>query len=378
MKTIRLLAMLLAVLCAASIASPASAQSPAAAPEGKPELLSVKKIWDQAPHNSFTDLIRVKDQFLCTFRESQAHVGGDGKIRVLASPDGERWESLALLAEDGIDLRDPKLSVMPDGRLMLLMGGSVYKGTKTLQGRQPRVSFSQDGREWTAPQRILSDGEWLWRVTWHEGTAYGVSYHSEAQPAAQGKEKTKGKDKGKNQGKNKTKGKGNNTAAGPDWALRLFSTTDGIHYTLVTSLKVPDHPNETTLRFLANGEIAALVRRETADQQGWIGHSRAPYRDWQWAPCGQRLGGPNFIEVPGGALWAGTRQHLPAPQGAKTMLARLDLGSLTPALTLPSGGDCSYPGLLWHNGLLWMSYYSSHEGKTSIYLAKIRLPGMAQ
>jgi len=44
-----------------------------------------------------------------------------------------------------------------------------------------------------------------------------------------------------------------------------------------------------------------------------------------------------------------------------------------PVLTLPSGGDCSYPGLVWHENLLWMSYYSSHEGKTSIYLAKIEI-----
>jgi hypothetical protein len=27
-----------------------------------------------------------------------------------------------------------------------------------------------------------------------------------------------------------------------------------------------------------------------------------------------------------------------------------------------------------HDGLLWVSYYASHEGKTSIYLAKVRLP----
>jgi hypothetical protein len=27
-----------------------------------------------------------------------------------------------------------------------------------------------------------------------------------------------------------------------------------------------------------------------------------------------------------------------------------------------------------HDGLLWVSYYSSHEGKTNIYLAKVELP----
>ncbi len=48
--------------------------------------------------------------------------------------------------------------------------------------------------------------------------------------------------------------------------------------------------------------------------------------------------------------------------------------SYDPALTLPSRGDNSNPGLVWNpdDKLLWMSYYSSHEGKTSIYLTKIR------
>ena len=48
---------------------------------------------------------------------------------------------------------------------------------------------------------------------------------------------------------------------------------------------------------------------------------------------------------------------------------------MTKLLKLPSGGDTSYPGLVWHNDLLYMSYYSSHEGKTSIYLAKIKIVG---
>ena len=45
-----------------------------------------------------------------------------------------------------------------------------------------------------------------------------------------------------------------------------------------------------------------------------------------------------------------------------------------PVLSVPSGGDNSYPGLVWHDGLLWMSYYSSHEGKSAIYLARIKVP----
>ena len=60
---------------------------------------------------------------------------------------------------------------------------------------------------------------------------------------------------------------------------------------------------------------------------------------------------------------------------AKTDVALLDVESntLTSLLTLPSGGDTSYPGLVWRDGVLWVSYYSSHEGKTAIYLAKVRI-----
>jgi hypothetical protein len=94
-----------------------------------PEIVEVVKIWDTAPHSAFTDLIRFKGKWLCTFREADNHAGGqDGKIRVIVSEDGDKWKSSALLAEDGVDLRDPKISITPDGKLMLLTtASSVFK-----------------------------------------------------------------------------------------------------------------------------------------------------------------------------------------------------------------------------------------------------------
>ena len=41
--------------------------------------------------------------------------------------------------------------------------------------------------------------------------------------------------------------------------------------------------------------------------------------------------------------------------------------------SLPSSGDSSYPGLVWHDNQLWISYYSSHEGKAAIYIARVKL-----
>src|SRR6266496_6534736 len=86
------------------------------------EMISVKKIWSESKHNAFTDLIRFQNKWFCTFREAESHLSGHGKIRVLSSVEGEQWDSLSLLAEPGVDLRDPKLSITPDDRLMLLVG----------------------------------------------------------------------------------------------------------------------------------------------------------------------------------------------------------------------------------------------------------------
>jgi hypothetical protein len=299
------------------------------------ELVEVRRIWDRAPHNAFTDLIRFRDRWFCTFREADKHVGGeDGTIRVLTSDDGRAWESAALLTEHGVDLRDPKLSITPDGRLMLLFGGSVYRG-KTLVSRRPRVAFSGDGRGWTAPTPVLADGHWLWRVTWHEGTAYGVSYLGSGSRAI------------------------------------LYRSRDGLEYEPIVEWDVPG-ANETTLRVMTDGEMLALVRSDTGDKQGRIGSSRPPYERWSWQEIGHRLGGPDFIRLPDGRLVAGSREIPPAGK-ATTVIARMDRRSYEPILTLPSGGDTSYPGLVWHEGLLWVSYYASHEGRTNIYLARVKL-----
>ena len=76
--------------------------------------------------------------------------------------------------------------------------------------------------------------------------------------------------------------------------------------------------------------------------------------------------------MPDGPTVAGVRLY---DGKVRTALCLLDpaAGKLTEALKLPSGGDTSYAGLVWHDGLLWVSYYSSHEGKTSIYLAKVKV-----
>ena len=104
-----------------------------------PNLLSVAKIWDHGANNAFTDLLRFDDRWWCTFREAEEHGPSIGTVRVITSEDGADWQSVAVLEEQEVDLRDPKLSVTPDGRLMLVMGGCVY-GSGEHGTRSPRIA----------------------------------------------------------------------------------------------------------------------------------------------------------------------------------------------------------------------------------------------
>ena len=287
-----------------------------------PTIISVQKIWDRGAHNAFTDLARFQGKWFCAFREAQAHADGEGKIRILQSRDGAAWASAALLSEKGVDLRDPKLSVTPDRRLMLLMGGTFARG-RAGAGRQPRVAFSHDALLWGRPQPVLSEGDWLWRVTWRGSRAYGISYRL--------------------------------LNAGT-WRIFLYESADGKDYRLVCPLNVPGKPNESTIRFRPDGTAVALVRREGGDKDGWIGTGRPPYEKWEWRSAGVRVGGPNFIVQTDGRLVAACRQYGKA--GPVTVLAWLKTTGLRPFLALPSSGDCSYPGLVAHRGPVYSFYVS--------------------
>jgi hypothetical protein len=301
------------------------------------QLLSAEKIWGAAPHSAFTDLTRYRGAWLCAFREARAHALCAGKVRVLRSEDGAKWESAALISERGVDLRDPKFSTAPGGELELLMGGSpVRKGR--YEGRRPRICRSPEGASWSAPLPVAEEGDWLWRVDRSGGASYGISYRLPSPRR---------------------------------WTVLLLQSRDGLDYRELAHLEVPGKPNEATLRFRGR-EAIALVRREAGNGRAWIGRSMPPYRSWRWRETEERVGGPNFIVLPDGNLIAATRIWR---RGAPSVAVCAMTGSsLRPILELPSGGDCGYPGMVLHRGILWLSYYSSHEGRSAIYVARARLP----
>ncbi|MEN8193356.1 MAG: PA14 domain-containing protein [Bacteroidota bacterium] len=303
-------------------------------------IISVDRIWDRAAHNAFTSLIEFNGKLYCTFRESNGHVSDiNGTIRVIASEDdGQNWYSVAHIFEKGVDLRDPQLSVTPDKRIMLNIGGSIYTNSE-LAGMKPKVGFSdKNGEKFSKPENVVidkeikSDKDWLWRATWHKGRSYATIY----QPS---KEKS----------------------------VQLIVSDDGINYKYIATFDVP-YGNETTLRFTNDDRIIAVVRTQS---NGYIGNSDPPYKNWEWSEFEFRIGGPDLILLKDGTMLCAAREY-PPDHKEKTILAKVDLnGDFIKLLTLPSGGDCSYAGLVMKDSILYVSYYSTHEEKTAIYLAKI-------
>lgn len=304
----------------------------------EPKLIEVRKVWDAAPHNAFTDLIRFKDRWWLAFREAKEHgVSPDGSLRLLVSDDGKAWESAAKLSDARGDLRDPKLSVLPDGRLIIAtVVAFVGRNADPKLRHQSLVYLSADGRQWSEPQKIGQPNDWLWRVTWHgmEGLSFGYSTTERSH-------------------------------------VRLYRGGVNAKFdALIDDLKLPGEANEITARFMADGTALALARRDP--EPALWGVARPPYKEWTWKPLDLRVGGPNFIILPDGRMIAAVRLHQPKVHTGLAWI-KLDEGKLEPCLTLPSGGDTSYAGLVWHESQLWVSYYSSHEGKTSIYLARVAL-----
>ncbi|MDG2131643.1 MAG: exo-alpha-sialidase [Fuerstiella sp.] len=304
----------------------------------EPRLLEVRRIWDQAPHNAFTDLMRHDGLWYCVFREGSKHVSPDGSLRLITSEDGVTWDSLALISHPTDDLRDAKLSLTPDGGF-LLNGAGMQADMPTRYHSMSWLSADQ-GRSWDDGRRIGEPGFWLWRTQWHHGTAYSMGYETY-------------RDRSKR-------------------TLRLYRSSDGkVYEPWVRTVNVPNGVGEDRVLFLEDGTALCLLRHETGTKNGLLGTSGPPYQEWTWKELSLRIGGPNMMQLPDGRILAATRLYAPR---TRTSLSWIDpeAGTMTECLELPSGGDTSYAGMVLHEGVVWISYYSSHEEKTCIYLAKVK------
>ena len=310
------------------------------------------RIWDVQPHNAFTSLVDYNNSFYCAFRSAPIHMwDSTSSIIILSSNDGFNWIHQAEISSSILgqeDIRDPDLSVTPDGRLMLTAGvaaldGNIYSTV---------ISFSNDGNLWTEQIEVGDDFMWIWKNTWFESNAYGVGY-----PAGY-------------------------SNLGPFHIIRLYK---GIYNTEISFSSYLDtlfyndsypeiqSPTESKLLFLSDSSAICLSRR--GNFGSLLGYAEFPYLSWSWhdTEYTTRLGGPNMVELPTGHIVIAARLY----HGyQRTSLLWLDKesNSLVEFIELPSEQDTGYPGLLFKDGNLYVSYYSSHEIGTNIYFAIINFP----
>jgi hypothetical protein len=304
------------------------------------KLLELNKIWDSSPHNAFTDLIYFNQKWYCVFRVANTHMSYDGSIQVISSENGSKWTELTQFKIDSYDLRDPKFSITTNGELMINAGIRIEK---PLDGKNllSVTWFSSDGINFSEANFCSKNSNtWRWSTSWHKEKAYSFAYSGIHKLGA------------------------------------LYTSKDGKSWDLLADEVFPkstsgEWGNESSLLFI--DDVAyCILRRDGGDYSSVFSISKAPYKKWDWKNLGQYVGGPKMLNIDGKFLVAG---RLSNDEEYYTALTWLDESttSLKELLRLPSKADSSYPGLIYKDGIVYMSYYSSHEGKSSIYFARIEL-----
>jgi hypothetical protein len=329
------------------------------------QVQSIKRIWSEAVHNAFPDLHYFQGRWYVALREGTVHgESGFGRVRIISSADGEKWQSVALFEGFG-DYRHPALSVTPDNRLLVISKFNIYTKAgendkrrlkavdhqeKThavvTDGHEDRVAFSADGVRWTTMQAVrgTQPGCWFWSgVHWHKGIGYAIDRQF---------------------GDRST----------------LYRTMDGLNFEPLTK-EVPAG-NESRHAFLPDGTMIAFFR------DGRLASSPPPYQKWALNKTNQQgphsHAGPCLLALPNGEAWAacryrGDRQAFDLPANKEflegTALFKLVDNKLVAKLLIPGSGDAGYNGMAWRDGFLWLAYNAPSPeagAKSSIFLARIK------
>lgn len=303
----------------------------------------LKKIGSKAKHNAFVDLCEFNQQLFCCYREAENHISAEGNICILTLNKRSNVCTVNRLQMTNVDLRDPKLSITPDGQLLLIAyARNTDQNNRTLSARN-LCWVSQTGNSWSSHREFADRGWWCWRVRWHKDQAYGFAYNKKQN------------------------------------AIHLYSGDPrrSFHRHQPNALSLQKHhkgyPNESDLLF-DNNKAYAIVRRDADSYSAQLGQSHFPYKKWQWIDLGQYIGGPVMLKFTANtAIVAG---RMIKKRKLVTGLMQLDLsnGKLFELGVLPSAGDNSYPGLVLDKHILYVSYYSSHQdNKSCVYLAQLDL-----
>jgi hypothetical protein len=315
--------------CVLAAASAIAAEpKPTATPDFELRVTRARRIYSDGCHNAFTGMSQFQGRTFVTFRSAVNHMTFEGKIRIIASEDLERWQSVHLAERANTDFRDPKLVTFGD-RLLCYFAERQKPAPGSRETRLvSMVVGSRDGRTFDPPQLVkgVRPGAWLWHVAARGAMLYGTAYGG-GQPAA-----------------------------------TLYRSADGLTWEKLTDF--PTKSSETYLDFAPDGALWALARDGLALCRAESPYTRLTIEN-QWT---MPQGGPMVKRLPTGCVIV-TRQW--DPPGRRNLRTEVfwapDGGPLRSITRLPSGGDTSYATWLdLAPGRAILSYYSSHEHKIDV------------
>ncbi len=312
----------------------------------------------------FPFLIRFKDYWYCSFRCGLVHENDpSGQGVIIRSPDGVDWRIVAEFRDAAGDVRDPRMSVTADGKLMVnasIAYLDLVRPLETVGGRlvwrRSVTWLSDDGLTFQGPYCCDSGiNTWRWDVSWHNGFGYSVGYGD------------------------------------ADSSGTLHRTADGIKWQEVCRDFFPARRgNEAALTFTNDGKGHCLLRAGGGGRAA-LGKATHPYREWAWEEIdviwtqgGKRqplyevvqrdLGGPNLITTKCGSIIGAARVTGSAGYPDGCTFFRVDPNKAVLHRIATIEGSSSYPGIVEADGSLWVTVTFSQDDDWCFRLLKLNTP----
>jgi hypothetical protein len=300
------------------------------------ELNEYNRVTNGDRHNAFTDLAYWNGHYYLCYREGATHSSMDGEIVVLRSSDFRNWSPCGRLKTLGDD-RDPHFALTPDALYVYFGVWDLQHGdgnTPTDRGAiRSHVAWTGDGTRWSKVHAIHTPRWWVWRVRWHEDRFYGIAYTA-FRPKP------------------------------PEREIRLLISEDGLDWREHAIIATERGPSESDFWFNADGSLNVISRMTDESNEAFWYRSDPSLKEWTGTGVGAVIHSPAvarwedrvFVAGRGkdGGVWV-------------TRLWELKDGRADELLTLPSGGDTAYPGLIVAPDAptLLISWYSQHETRTT-------------
>lgn len=310
-------------------------------------ICSLRRLVHDGNHNAFTDLIRWRDELYLTYRRSSGHAQCNGDIVLMRSDDGEDWESQDTALQSSHSFYEGHMAPLGD-RLCMFSGGFQRGGTLDKMTMKEYVSFSDDGREWSEPRVIYKPLWRFWRPINHDGALYAAAYiwdRTMRHPLGRIPREA--------------------------WRVMLLRSEDGLDWQDVGLISENEGGGECALHIDEDGSMKAYIRCGDQPHHLIIKSSEPPFTHWGEAiTMGQIVQGQNIKKVDGRLFMAGRFKAgndrlstvFEPREAIRTKVWVHEEGHWVDYVTMPSGGDTSYPGIvpIGDNRML-MSYYSQHE-----------------